>query len=156
MKVRKIGRKPAIIAVVLVVGLLLALWTRTLYAVPALGELSARTGTECTELEVSLEKGGYGTSTDDMMELSISNLSDYRITHGYAYLEKQENGQWYHLQFHPYETHANELLLNPKETKVLQVSLEHYGPRLHPGHYRLVVGVFQPNPGYATAEFDVE
>ena len=157
MAVRKMSRKSIIVVVAFAVVLVLAMrWLGNLCAGPELGELSLKTGPESTEMNISLDKSVYGTSTNDMMELRISNLSDGRITHGRAYLEKLENGQWYQLQFRPYETQANELLLDPKETKVLQVGLEHYGPRLCSGHYRLVVGVFLPNPGYVSAEFDAE
>ena len=94
MAVRKMSRKSIIVVVVIAVVLGLAMWwLGNLYAGPELGELSLKTGPESTEMNISLEKSVYGTSTNDMMELRISNLSDSRITHGRAYLEKQENGQ---------------------------------------------------------------
>lgn len=142
-----------ILGLILVVGLGYAVYY---FTTPYTAEPSPYTGEPAPGITLQTDQSVYPADVY-AIPVTIRNDSDnYWEGTDHGILERQENGQWYTLSILRGITQTSMgWSAFPGESKTYSVLVGTiYGPRLKPGHYRIVMAHFSFR--YAAVEFDIK
>ena len=125
------------------------------YSTPRIYGLSEYTYDPLDGVKVYTDQEQYATEGKDILvTIHYESREEWDVL-GFSYLELWRNGAWHSLRL--LESMSGPLMeinLGPGSLHQGYLARSLYGPRLRPGHYRVVVTLGDEG-GYAAAEFDI-